>query len=173
MVNTFEGLLGVLIDNHVRFTLVGGLAVSLNGFVRTTEDMDILVDDDPSNIQNLLHCLLQFGEGYARELNLADFTDEEGAVRIKEDFDLDIFVRMRGSKYRDMVNHIQYHQMGDGTKIPYLDAEGLIRLKKGSTREKDRIDADALNRISGDATDTGGKPADISLDSLRAKPPSP
>ena len=36
MVNTFEGLLGVLVGNGVRFTLVGGLAVSLNGFVRTT-----------------------------------------------------------------------------------------------------------------------------------------
>src|ERR1039458_7447153 len=145
MVNTFEGLLGVLVDNQVRFTLVGGLAVSLNGFVRTTEDMDILVDDHPSNVQKLLNCLLQFGEGYARELNPADFTDEEGAIRVQEDFDLDIFVRMRGSKYEDMTGHIRYHEMGDGTRIPYLDADGLIRLKEDSTREKDRIDVAALN----------------------------
>ena len=41
MVNTYEGLLALLIQNKIRFMLVGGLAVSLCGFVRTTEDMDI------------------------------------------------------------------------------------------------------------------------------------
>ena len=167
MVNTFEGLLGVLVDNQVRFTLVGGLAVSLNGFVRTTEDMDILVDDHPLNVQNLLSCLLQFGEGYARELNSADFKDEEGAIRVQEDFDLDIFVRMRGSKYEDMTSHIQYHKLANGISIPYLDSDGLIRLKEGSTREKDRIDVAALTRVSRDATGIVGKAANLSLDMLR------
>jgi hypothetical protein len=171
MVNTFEGLLGVLVDNRVRFTLVGGLAVSLNGFVRTTEDMDILVDDDPSNVKNLLNCLLQFGEGYARELNLTDFADEEGAVRIQEAFDLDIFVRMRGKKYQDLIKHIQYYEMVGGANIPYLDADGLIRLKGDSSREKDRIDAAALRRIARDTAHADGKITNLTLDSLRADPP--
>ena len=46
MVNTYKGLLALLVQNKIRFMLVDGLAVSLNGFVRTTEDMDILVGDD-------------------------------------------------------------------------------------------------------------------------------
>ena len=149
--------------------LVGGLAVSLNGFVRTTEDMDILVDDDSSNLENLLNCLLEFGEGYAQELSLSDFTDEEGAVRVQEDFDLDIFVRMGGRKYRDMADHIRYHEMTDGTKIPYLDALGLIQLKEGSSREKDRIDVGALTRIS---RETMESKESVSLDKLRRNPPA-
>jgi len=169
MVNTFEGLLGLLVGNQVRFTLVGGLAVSLNGFVRTTEDMDILVDDHPSNIENLLKCLLQFGEGYAGELTALDFADEEGAVRVREEFDLDIFVRMRGSKYQDMAGHIRYHEMVDGTRIPYLDVDGLILLKGGSIREKDLIDVTALTRVGRDATRAGGEDGGLSLDALRSK----
>jgi hypothetical protein len=172
MVNTFEGLLGVLVGNQVRFTLVGGLAVSLNGFIRTTEDMDILVDDHPLNLRNLLNCLLQFGEGYAGELGPSDFSDEEGAIRVREDFDLDIFVRMRGIKYQDMTGHIRHYVMADGTKIPYLDADGLILLKKGSVREKDLIDVAALTRIGREAMRPGNEAAELSLDQLRENSPS-
>jgi len=129
--------------------------------------MDILVDDDAANLQNLLNCLLQFGEGYARELSLTDFSDEEGAVRVQEDFDLDIFVRMRGNKYGDLIGHIRHQEISDGTSIPYLDANGLILLKAGSTREKDQIDVAALKRAAREGTLVGGQVLPISLDSLR------
>jgi hypothetical protein len=125
MVNTFEGLLALLVENNVVFAVVGGVAVCLNGFVRTTEDLDILVEDSPSNIRSLLSCLVQFGQGFASELEQEDFTDEEGAIRVQEDFDLDIFVRMRGRKYADLQTLMGHHQMADGTRISYLKAEGL------------------------------------------------
>lgn len=163
MVNTYEGLLALLARNKIRFMLVGGLAVSLNGFVRTTEDMDILVDDDPSNLERLLACLIQFGEGFARELSIADFTDEEGAIRVQEEFDLDIFVRMQGKKYADLAGHIREHEMADGGRVPYLDAEGLISLKRESTREKDRIDVFSLMRMGRNDT------IPLSMDSLRQR----
>jgi hypothetical protein len=171
MVNTFEGLLGVLVASRVRFTLVGGLAVSLNGFVRTTEDMDILVDDDAANIETLLNSLRQFGEGFASELSLSDFSDEEGAVRIQEDFDLDIFVRMRGNKFQDLASHVRLHEMPNGVSVPYLDANGLILLKNGSAREKDQIDVAALARISRQDAPLGERVMNVSLDDLRRTPP--
>ena len=39
---TFEKLLVHLLKNDIRFIVVGGLAVTLNGYVRLTEDIDIL-----------------------------------------------------------------------------------------------------------------------------------
>jgi len=42
MVNIFEGLLALLVKNNVMLAVVGGVAVCLNGFLRTTEDLDIL-----------------------------------------------------------------------------------------------------------------------------------
>ena len=59
MVNTFEGLLALLVENNVVFAVVGGVAVCLNGFVRTTDDLDILVEDSPSNIRKLRLFVLQ------------------------------------------------------------------------------------------------------------------
>ena len=43
---SFEKLLVTLARAEVRFIVVGGLAVSLNGYVRLTEDVDFVVDTE-------------------------------------------------------------------------------------------------------------------------------
>ena len=55
MVNTFEGLLALLVKNDVLFTVVGGVAVCIKGFLRTTDDLDVLVEDGIPNITRLLN----------------------------------------------------------------------------------------------------------------------
>ena len=146
MENSFEKLLVSLVNARVDFVLVGGLAVALNGFVRATEDVDILVSRDPENLRRMLDCLSGFGEGHARELTAADFTDEEGAVRIYEDFPLDIFTRIGGFRLDDLRAHIAHEKVGD-VAVPYLNVTGLVTLKSGSHREKDHLDVLALQRI--------------------------
>ena len=94
---SFEKLLVLLAEAGVRFVVVGGVAVTLHGYVRLTEDVDLLVDDEESNLKCLLDTLGGYGEGYARELSVEDFTDEEGAIRIVEETEqcqIDLFTRM-------------------------------------------------------------------------------
>ena len=43
----YEKLLAKLAGAEVKFIIVGGVAIALNGFVRTTEDVDILVEASP------------------------------------------------------------------------------------------------------------------------------
>ena len=62
--SSFEKLLVLLTRNKVSFITVGGIAVCLNGYVRLTEDVDILVDPAEANIHKLIHALSGFGEGY-------------------------------------------------------------------------------------------------------------
>ncbi len=141
----FERLLADLSRADVRYLVVGGVACALNGFARTTEDVDILVDSEPLNVRRMLDVLELFGDGYARELRVEDFGDEEGAVRLIEDFPVDIFTRMGGRRYADM---LRYRKVFVGAaEIPYVDAEGLIVLKSGSLRERDRIDVESLKRL--------------------------
>src|SRR5688572_18678764 len=87
----FEKLLVDLARAEVDFAVVGGVAVALNGFVRATDDLDILVSDSPENIQRLLNALSKWGEGWARELKVEDFVPQEGSIRVMDVFDLDIF----------------------------------------------------------------------------------
>ena len=86
MPDTFESLLVKLSRAGVDCLVGGGVAVCLNGFVRTTQDLDLLVEASPANLERLLRCLATFGEGFARELSPSDFPMEEGAVRVNEEF---------------------------------------------------------------------------------------
>jgi len=101
MPETFETLLAKLSRAGVDYLVAGGVAVCLNGFVQTTQDIDLLVDASPANIDKLLAVLATFGQGFARELSREDFALVEGAVRLNEDFTVDIFTVMRGRTFAD------------------------------------------------------------------------
>ena len=142
----YEKLLAKLGRADVKFIIVGGVAVALNGFVRTTEDVDILVEASAENVTRFLDELGNFGEGHARELSPADFSDSEGAIRIIEDFPLDVFTIMRGRRYTDLVGATKTTRIDD-VDVRYLNAEALITLKSDSQREQDRIDVSALQSL--------------------------
>lgn len=142
----FEGLLVGLARAGVEFAVVGGLAVILNGYARLTQDVDILVEDSPANIRRLLAHLGTWGEGWARELRPEEFAPQEGAIRISEDFDLDVFTRMRGHSLADFAPRLRTFET-QGVHIRYLSPADLVDLKKTSWRDKDRLDVLALGEI--------------------------
>ena len=142
----YEKLLAKLARAEVKFIIVGGVAVALNGFVRTTEDVDILIEASPENVTRLLDELGNFGKGHARELSPADFSDSEGAVRIIEDFPLAVFTMMRGKRYAEPVGSTKTTRIDD-VEVRYLNAEALIALKSNSQRNQDRIDVSALRSL--------------------------
>ncbi|MEI9962176.1 MAG: hypothetical protein WDM76_13900 [Limisphaerales bacterium] len=116
-ISRFEKLLAALAASKTDFAVVGGLAIIFNGYPRLTLDADILVHAAPENLRRLLQCLEQWGEGFARELKPEDFVFEAGAVRVTEDFDLDIFTRMRDKSLDDFRPQLRYLEMS-GVRIP-------------------------------------------------------
>lgn len=142
----FEKLLAGLARNRVDFAVVGGLAVILNGYPRLTLDADILVQNSSENLRRLLDHLKTWGQGWARELKIEDFNVDQGAIRISEDFDLDVFVRMRGRSLDDFRPNFRFFD-SDDVRIAYLAPADLIFLKEGSWREKDQLDVSAMKEI--------------------------
>ena len=142
----FEKLLAGLARQGIDFAVVGGLAVILNGYPRLTLDADILVHGSPENLGRLLAALKQWGEGFAGELKIADFTAGEGAVRVTEFFDLDIFVTLGGKTLDDFRPSLRFFA-SDEVRIAYLSPADLIFLKQGSWREKDQLDVAAMKEI--------------------------
>ncbi len=167
MITTYEKLLESLVQAQVKFALVGGLAVCLNGFVRTTDDVDILIDHSPENVARLTRCLSDFGEGFGKDLTPADFSNEPGAIRICEDFVLDIFVQMNGKTLDAYSPWLGYYSLKSGTPIPFLKAAGLIETKRGSSREKDRVDIAVMTDLSRNTTENQAVPPGFTLDSVR------
>jgi hypothetical protein len=52
-----RSLLEALHQHDVRFVVIGGVAVSAHGFVRGTEDLDLVPDPDPENLERLTDAL--------------------------------------------------------------------------------------------------------------------
>lgn len=149
--NTYEKLLVSLVDAGVQFMTVGALACAFNGVVRATLDVDIVIARTPENVRALLDALARFGSGAARELCWDDFDDEPGAVRVIEEFPLDIFVRIGGYTYEELLRWRRTYVVDDEGRrvaIPYVNAEGMIAIKSSSHREQDRLDIAALQRLS-------------------------
>lgn len=145
-ISRFEKLLAVLVNDGIDFAVAGGVAVIFNGYPRLTLDVDILINDKMENLHKLLGCLALWGEGWAKELKTEDFTPQPGAIRVTEDFDLDIFTRMEGLGLDYFRPRLHYLETGK-IRIPYLSPEDLIFLKKNSSRDKDKLDVAALNDI--------------------------
>ena len=143
MDNEFSSLLHLLHRNEVKFIVVGGVACALHGFVRATEDVDILVDAAPDNIAQMLTALRTWGEGHAAELKAEEFSLEPGCIQLVEEFPLDIFTLIDGRRYEDFAP--QAGRTADG--LLYLSAQDLVAVKSGTRREKDMIDVLALKRI--------------------------
>ncbi len=142
----FEKLLVALATDGIDFAVVGGLAVIFNGYPRLTLDADILVQAAPENLRKLLDSLAGWGEGWARELKPEDFIYDQGAIRVMEEFDLDIFTRMSSKSLDDFRPRLRYLETG-GVRIPYLSPADLIFLKQDSWRDKDKLDVQAMREI--------------------------
>ena len=162
----FENLLESLAAAKVDFLVVGGVAVALNGHCRGTEDVDILVSNSPENITRLLAVLSSFGEGSGGTFTVEDFTNEPGALRVYEDFMVDMFVQMNGKTYPDLKPLSAPFRLSTGSTIWFLTTEGLIETKRGSVRPKDRSDISILSALKPEDRLTG----DFPLDSIREEP---
>ncbi len=139
----FEKLLLMLSNGGVKFIVVGGVACALNGFVRSTDDLDILIEASEDNINLLLKILRTWGKGFAKELDVSDFPVSPGAIRLIEDFPLDIFTLLNEKTYNDLLPETSLTDQG----IYFLNRKALINIKKQSFREKDKIDVLALEKM--------------------------
>lgn len=52
-----RGLVEALNKHRVEFIAIGGVAVGAQGFVRATEDLDIVPNPSPDNLDRLIHAL--------------------------------------------------------------------------------------------------------------------
>lgn len=141
-------LLGRFQAEGVEYLLVGGQAVRLNGFVRATEDIDILL---PSSIENgrkvirALGFLPSSGELRAEWFDVD--TGEPENIRVADDLLIDLLFAANGQTYESLQGHVRVLTI-EGVEVRTLDIEGLLKTKT-DYRDKDRIDREALARLKG------------------------
>lgn len=129
---------------HVEYALIGGYALALQGIVRLTEDVDILVEPTKENARRWVRALAKLPDGAARELEGDETVHlEPYAIRINDEFTVDVMNSASGLSWDDLE---PYRRRIDGVNVVSL--EGLLRMKENG-RLKDRADAEAIRKALG------------------------
>jgi hypothetical protein len=140
-----------------RWALIGGYAIAAHGFVRVSEDIDILVDPSRDNAKRWIAALAQLPDGATRELlGQDDIFEREGpyAVRVNDEFTIDVMPSACGHEWRELAPFAEQREI-DGVPVRILGLEGLLLTKEGA-RDKDRADATILRKAI-DAIRTHGR----------------
>ncbi len=131
---------------RVEYVLVGGHAVRLNGFVRNTEDIDVLLPSSRENGARVIRALAFLESSH--ELRAEWFEQQEGEpenIRVADDVLIDLLFAANGQTYESLRDHVRLVDV-DGVTIRVLDIDGLLKTKT-EYRDKDRIDRAALLRL--------------------------
>lgn len=124
------------------YALVGGYALAAHGFNRFTEDIDVLVNPTSANGRKWILALSGLPDHAAAELSAEPdvFRDDKHyAIRINDEFTVDIMPSVGGASWEELEPHIVEMQIDDVT-IRVLDLPGLLKTKQGA-RPKDQMDA--------------------------------
>ncbi len=144
---TYDDLLhviGLLEREHVAYALIGGYALALQGIVRLTEDVDILVEPTAENARRWVRALSELPDGAAKELaNDEALHEEPYAIRINDEFTIDVMNSASGHTWAELA---PYRKRIDGVMVVSL--EGLLRMKEHG-RLKDQADAEAIRKALG------------------------
>lgn len=139
-------LLNRLNQEGVRYILVGGQAVRLNGFLRNTEDIDILLPLSLENGERVIKALNFLP--CAGELNAQWFDSNADApenIRVADDLLIDLLFAANSETYESLQPHVRTLNV-EGVEIHTLNIEGLLKTKTGY-REKDVLDRQALSKL--------------------------
>lgn len=144
---TYEDVLHVaelLEREHVEYALIGGYALALQGIVRLTEDIDILVEPTPENAVRWVRALSALPDGAAKEL-AGDSTlhEEPYAIRINDEFTVDVMNSASGHKWSELV---KFRKRIEGINV--ISLEGILLMKEKG-RLKDQADAEAIRKALG------------------------
>jgi hypothetical protein len=134
-------------DEGVEYVLVGGQAVRLNGYVRATEDVDVLVRGSQENGERIIRALSFLAS--SKELRAEWFVPpDDGTVeniRVADDLLIDLLFSANGETYESVQPHVR-ELITEGVPIRVLDIDGLMKTKT-DYREKDVLDKRVLARI--------------------------
>jgi hypothetical protein len=132
-----------------KYLLIGGFAVILHGFVRTTKDIDLLVDPSPDNVRALKQALASLPDNAAAEMT-EDELQRYPVVRVADEVVVDLLAAACGITYEEAVAERQLLS-AEGVAIPSVSKEMLIRTK-ATIRPSDASDVAFLRlRIAEDA----------------------
>jgi hypothetical protein len=127
-----------------KYIVIGGMAMIQAGFVRGTEDIDLLVDSSPDNQIAVRKALEILPDKAVTELRDDDLT-RYVVVRVADEIVVDLLLSAGGISYADAMPEILQVNL-NGITIPFASPRLLLRMKQ-TGREKDELDLVFLREL--------------------------
>lgn len=142
----FQDFIKALNQAEVRYILVGGYAVILHGYNRTTGDLDIWVDPTKENYQYLQKAFHLFG------MPLFDMTIDN--FLHNKEFDvftfgvppvsIDIMLSVKGLNFDEAYSLSEWRTI-EGVSVYLINKASLLEAKRAAARFRDMDDIDHLS----------------------------
>lgn len=154
----YEEILRAFQKDKVKYVIVGGIAVNLLGSLRSTANLDILVEMSDDNLKKVVKILKKCGY-YVKQpidpLGLADKKIRKDWISNKhmkafnfykdvlKEVDLIIDSPISFEKARKTALHIK----AGNISLPVISIDNLLKMKRKSARAVDKFDIEELKRI--------------------------
>jgi len=155
----YEEILREFQKQRVKYVLVGGMAINMLGSLRSTADMDILVEMSDQNLKKVIKILIKNGYkvkqpvdpmGMADQVTRRDWIQNKhmkafNFYKDRELKEVDIIIKTPVS-YEEARKTALTIKCGRLT-LPVISIEHLITMKRKSNRPVDKLDIQDLKRI--------------------------
>ncbi len=156
----YHDVLVALSEGGVRFVVVGGVAVNLQGVPRFTSDLDLAVALDGDSLASAARILHGLGlrnrlpvrdeelarpgvvRGWITERNLRAFTFVDPQLPLRE-----VDIVLASPVPFDEMERTADRLSAAGLTLVVASIDVLIRMKEGTGRSQDASDVDALRRV--------------------------
>ena len=141
----YRDMLQVLLDREAKFLLVGAYAMGAHGYPRATGDIDIWVEPSVENSRRVYLALVAFGAPL-HEIDEVAFVKPGVVFQIGiAPRRIDIITAISGVSFDRAYERRQTVEV-EGLPVAILSRDDLIANKRATGREKDRLDADRLEK---------------------------
>lgn len=127
-----------------RYVVIGGFAMIAAGHLRTTGDLDIIIDASLPNEALAFEAMEVFADKAVRLLDAGDVA-KYNVVRIADEVLVDFLMSTCGIDYEEAAKNTIVRTVG-GVPIPFASPQLLWRMKKPIGRIKDQGDLQFLEQ---------------------------
>ena len=149
-----RALLTLLVEQKIRFSVIGGVALIARGVQRSTQDLDIAYARDRQNLATLAAALKPLHPKLRGVPGDLPFVLDEASLRSGLNFTLDtdlgpldLLGEVPGLGTFDQVDAVSSELDIGGIQVAVLTVEGLVRSKRAAGRPKDLVDLGYLQSL--------------------------
>jgi len=145
-IDDFRDFIHCCNKHNVEYILVGGMAVILNGYIRTTGDMDVWVKKNAENYTRINAAFREFGMPVFDMTSERFLSDQYDVWSFGRDpVRIDLMTEVKGLNFDEAFTQAEYFVEED-VSFRYLHLNNLIQAKRSSGRHRDMDDIEQLSK---------------------------